>query len=155
MLAEQRTPQHSMVREQSYSNSITPFRTCVSILCPPSFRPMSHFCAQIRGYAVRMKALYFGRRGKLYFAHSTVNHFTVLCKTFAKDVDSSERKMLTAHQEQCWKPTESSAESPQRTMLKAHREWCWKPTKSGAECSQRRMLKATALVLITRNFTAY
>ena len=116
-------------------------------------RQCSHFCAQIRGYAVRLKALYFGRRGKTYFAHSTVNHFTVLCKNIAKDVDSSERKMPTAHREQCWKPTENGAESPkptendaespqrmvlkaqspQRMMLKAHKERCWKFTKNDAE----------------------
>ena len=36
---------------------------------------MSHLCAQIRGFTVTLKALYFGRRGKPYFAHCTKNHF--------------------------------------------------------------------------------
>ena len=149
MLAEQRTPQHSMVREQSYSNSITPFGACVSILCPPSFPSVFTFLCPNQGICCETEGSLFWEEGKDIFCtqHSESFYCTLQkhCKgcwqLWEKDADSSPRTMLKAYREWCWKP-------------KAHREWCWKPTKSGAESSQRMMLKATAVALNTRNFTA-
>ena len=51
-----------------------------------AFRQCHIYIPKSGGYTVRPTALYFGRKGKPYFAHGAENCFTLFCKRISSEI---------------------------------------------------------------------